>query len=356
VLKRILALIGIVIIAIVLALTPKSTEVEIEAKVEGVSFYVEKKSGIMEPIKLITSPSAESIKLNGIKEIYISIEDLFTCEGTPLMQDSNRLIIKPESSEFSSITFEKEEGDLDLKFLQVMPDSFIEVFKGRDNSSIDVAIKYEGEMEEDIGGELSVGKPFKLLLERCEGSDEQGDFLLNPIGTLRCLQVRPIPQSILFQAASTNSMNVGLSFSGEDYLVPPISRKNILVKKIKFLTINQDGTEETTVIDGQIKFVGSNKEPIELDEFDFVVFPSAKGFVLRKFEIYPKEINLTLVGSTHRLGIGNTIDSTRNIIPSWLEWLGTNQLVGLIIGFITGAITFILFFWEKMVGQKGEGA
>jgi hypothetical protein len=338
-LNKILLLIGILLIAIILALIPKPTEVSIEVEAEGVSFDIAKDLELVYPVSLINSPSAEEVRLKGTERIYLDIEQLLDSEGNLLIQNRRKITIEPEN-ENSCITFKKGEGDLDLKSLEVMPYSKIKI--SAMENYIDIKVDYNREKYEDgNGGEISVGTPFTLLLKGYKICNNGWENLHTEENNFKVI---PIPQTILF--SSKDSMNVILSFPTKNFQ-PICYKKQILINSLNFTIINEEGKKETTIKKGKIEFKGINKDPIELGNLSFIHLPKSEQLILREITLYPDVIGLTLIGTIKQLKYGQMLNSLKNVIPSWLEWLGRDQLIGLIIGFVMGMISFLVFLFRK---------
>lgn len=131
----------------------------------------------------------------------------------------------------------------------------------------------------------------------------------------------------------------------------PLLRSNL---KIRDLDLMRPVLLETysSLLGGTVRFPAGEKEPIELEPGFFLdlAVPPDRPLTLRSIDMVDGRLEMVLWGEPESFKIGPTQELQSERLPSYLEWLYTHRLGGLIygtLGWVAGAVLALL----KLLGD-----
>lgn len=150
----------------------------------------------------------------------------------------------------------------------------------------------------------------------------------------RTLKARIDGQNEMVISPLNNSLTIrvdlpaGLLLS-EDY---PIN-----ISQISFLEHRPNRQRKSSVLSGNLRIEETNESYQLRKNVGLNVIPT--DLQINSFEISGKKIKLELVGQVEKITIG---DSERNILPTWLEYLNSNNYLLVLLNSYLVIITFVI--------------
>lgn len=308
--RRILLILPFAVTAILLAplhFLKKSTEVEINLTVSGVSFVIGEPSsaGFLNPImtRSITLQSFQRIEpIHGLIEIATNYNANAPSGWLPLARQA-KIQIAPRS-EFASITL----NNVMLNSLDIQPDSFMTLSSVQNESnSLKLDIHGAG-----AGGRIIAGKTLLLSCNYCEvsGLPDEYDF---DSKFLRLSSEREHEISFWGQSETT-------TVAIEPLPNRTLEEHSIHIKGRVDFTRLEGPSRMSTIIGkgGKITFTELEKK-LPVGSEDYVILNDFENFFIKKLHI-ENGINLIFYGRVGKLATGPE-GYVKNRLPSYLEWL-----------------------------------
>jgi hypothetical protein len=310
--RRILLILPFAVTAIVLAplhFLKKSTEVEINLKVSGVSFVIGEPSstGFLNEIRTrsITLQSFQRIEpIPGSLEIATNYNADPPSGWLPISRQA-KIRIAPRS-EFASITL----NNVTLSYLTIQPDSFMTLSSIQNESnSLKVDIHGAG-----AGGHIIAGKPLILSCNYCEVSGLPADYDF----ASKLLQISSEREHEIYFWGQSETITVAI----EPLPKRILEEHSIHIKGRVDFTHLEETSRMSTIIGekGEITFKElEKKRPVPVGSEDYVILDDLENFFIKKLHI-ENGINLIFHGRVGKLATGPE-GYVKNRLPSFLEWL-----------------------------------
>jgi len=339
--RRILLILPFAVTAIVLAplhFLKKSTEVEINLKVSGVSFVIGEPSstGFLNPIRTrsITLQSFQRIEpIPGSLEIATNYNADAPSGWLPISRQA-KIRIAPRN-EFASITL----NNVMLSYLDIQPDSFMTLSSIQNEpNSLKVDIHGAG-----AGGRILAGKTLLLSCNYCEVSGLPADYDFDS----KFLRLSNEREHEIYFWGQSETTTVAI----EPLRKRILEEHSIHIKGRVDFTHLEETSRMSTIIDegGKIKFKELEKKDVPVGSEDYVILDDLENFFIKKLHI-ENGINLIFHGRVGKLATGPE-GYVKNRLPSFLEWLYAREswLLYLTVLVSIGTPALAALKWLKII-------
>jgi hypothetical protein len=127
---------------------------------------------------------------------------------------------------------------------------------------------------------------------------------------------------------------------------PYLFGKSIYTEQLDFSRLEGDSRESTITKDGSIYFSELDGKQIEIKEGDFLVVNGLRDFQIKRL-FFEDHLEAILKGSAQELRSG-TQEFLYDRLPSWLEWIYTNQFFALVIATLIPVFSVILVVFYRL--------
>jgi len=288
------------IASILLFLRPKSTTVEMDLRVNEVSFVLSSRQVLSEQLRL------SALGVSGLRKIQM-----------PRARGSNEsaLVSGRDFNSSASIAVGREqqsEGQLSLPELILLPQTRVSLTKTESPGQYRVALQGQGlELNANVSGPIRLG---------LAGGDERLLSFLSP-------------KAIVFEPQA-QQINLDLTFVA---LPQKISPAPLDVQELSLLRVeNRRGPEGlpvrelSTVLSGSIYLEELNGEEHKLRSGEAIRMKATSGQV-DVLELSDEQIHLRFHGDVEGMTAGAS-NVGRSLMPTWLEWLKARRGLFLLWG------------------------
>jgi|GEM_PF-2875575 len=304
-----LAAVTLIIVSVLLVHKP-STEIDLDLKLSSVQFTVNDQQPITNSLSGLSK-----IDVNGVTQIKAGAKVL----------DVGR-----DSASVSSVVSGKRVGKITLAAL--IPPAGTRVWLSHTSITHEFHVSLESPPDREI--ELTADADGPTNLESPSFGTVALDF-----GT---------PNQITLTAAS-NHVDLLLSFfrSAEIVALQQIPIKDIYFFQEERFSSSDFGfsKEVSSIVNGIVYLDELNGQPISLRPGESLRFSESRG-ELRAMSINNEAIQMQFHGYVRGMSTGS-VENPRSLMPSWLEWLKSQQAIVLLWGAVLYVFTFtlVIFRW-----------
>ncbi|MFQ6041706.1 MAG: hypothetical protein ACE5PV_12685, partial [Candidatus Poribacteria bacterium] len=318
-------IISAVLVIVFLAFKQKTNVVvDIELIANQISFSVKGNAQRLEPVR------ADSIVLTNFKEIGFA-PDRFFYDGKTVSV-KGKVLLRPWRDALSPRVRFIGDG-IRLVELVIGIGSRVTFHKSEGEEAVYFKVEPElgEESVEPSEGKMSLGNSFKLLMERCDLVDEEGNALINRNENIaqRALEIFPSLDKTSFLVSNGQKVfRVVLEKPEENVTL----FSNASIRQIDFNDYDiATGKSESTVKSGTVKFKNIKKENLPLESRDFIYISERDR--LKVVKLWPNSkdnsLGIALSGAIDSLKLGKGVLIEQ--LPSLLEWLAANKRLQIII-------------------------